>query len=133
MKAWVEIDDRGREYLERAGTGHVSAVVAVGVADPDGSHAFSRVEIQCDPPRGRSRAIRYSAHPISADDAMLDIATASQRDGFRIAWAIQWHRHDWIPAGLPVTALNLGTDARCILASLAPVLAPALDYAEDAR
>ena len=32
----------------------------------------------------------------------------------------QWHRHDWIPADLPISSLNLATDATCVLAGLAP-------------
>ncbi len=124
LKAWVEIDDRGREYLERAGTGVVSAVVPVGVADPEGGHALTRVEIQCDPPRGPDRAIRYSAHPVVGQGPMPEAALGAQGTGARVSWTVHWHRHDWIPAGLPISALNLGTDARCILVSLVPVLAP---------
>jgi hypothetical protein len=127
MRAWVEADDQDREFLVRTGTGLVTAVVPVGIVGPDNAHTFYRVEIYCDAPGGRPGAIRYSVHPVvAADDELFEVASGAQKDMWPVVWSAQWHRHDWIPVELPVSSLNLATDARCILAALDRIVAPEL-------
>lgn len=125
MQAWIEEDPSGRQFLVRSGTGVVTAIVPVGVMAPDGTHALARVEIYCDAPHGRPGAIRYSAHPVVATDSPLYRAAVEALDEvWPVAWAIEWHRHDWIPADLGIASLNLVTDTRCVLTSLERVVVP---------
>ena len=125
MQAWLETDDRGRQVLVRSGTGVVTAVVPVGVEDADDSHALYRVEIYCDAPHGRPGAIRVSTHPlVSAADPLLAVARQALDDVWAVEWTVQWHRHDWVPDDLPISSLNLATDARAALAGLVPVVVP---------
>ena len=131
MQAWLEVDDVGRQFLVRTGTGVVTAVVPVGILGPDDSHALYRVEIYCDAPHGRPGAIRYSAHPtVGSTDPLYRIASEALEDVWAVEWTIQWHRHDWIPADLPIGSLNLATDARSVLAGLDRVALPELVDAE---
>ncbi len=132
MRAWVEADDEGREFLVRAGSGLVTAVVPIGIPGPDHKHTFHRVEIYCDAPTGRPGAIRFSAHPLVAvDDPLFDIASGAQGATWPVAWTAQWHRHDWIPVDLPIGSLNLATDARCLLSALERIVAPELAVIAD--
>jgi hypothetical protein len=127
MQAWLQLDDDGREYLVRTGTGVVTALAPVGIVGPDGRHAFYRVEIYCDPPQGRPGAIRFSAHPmVPHADPLFAAADDALREMYPILWSAQWHRHDWIPAELPIARLNLSTDARCVLSGLDRVDLPEL-------
>lgn len=122
VRAWIEHDEQGREFLLRTGRGVVTAVAPVGIVAPDGEHTLYRVEIAVEPTPGRARAIRYSVHPIlRADDPMFGTAILAWDTSAPVAWTVAWHRHDWIPADLPVTALNLVTDARCLLGELSLV------------
>jgi hypothetical protein len=125
MQSWLEVDESGRQYLVRTGTGVVTAVAPVGINGPDDTHSLYRVEIYCDAPHGRPGAIRYSTHPIvSSGDPLLDRARAALDDVWAVVWTVQWHRHDWVPADLPIASLNLMTDARALLAGLDPVAVP---------
>jgi hypothetical protein len=125
MQAWVELDDRGRQYLVRRGTGVVTDVVPVGIVDPEDAFTTYRVEIYCDAPHGRPGAIRYSAHPlIASTHPLLQLARAALEDVWPIEWTVEWHRHDWIPGDLPIAALNLVSDARSVLAALDRVMVP---------
>ncbi|MDP1876760.1 MAG: hypothetical protein Q8M17_04270 [Actinomycetota bacterium] len=131
MHAWVDADDLGREVLTRTGTGAVTALVPLGV---DG---LLRVEISCTPPPGRARAIRYSVHgTVAGADPVAVAAADACATGSRVAWAVRWHRHEGIPGDLPIGALDLATDARAVLVSLAPLPADAdvlADLAADIR
>jgi hypothetical protein len=125
MQAWTEVDDQGRQYLVRTGTGVITAVVPVGVADVGEAHTLYRTEIYCDAPHGRPGAIRYSAHPlVAADSPLLNLARAALSDVWPVFWTIQWHRHEWVPEDLPIASLDLATDARSTLAALDRVLLP---------
>jgi hypothetical protein len=124
MQTWVETDGQGRQYLVRTGTGVVTAVVPVG-GEPDREASFSRVEIYCDAPHGRPGAIKYSAHPLVETGHPLHRAALESLDQvWPVVWTVEWHRHDWIPGDLPIASLNLGTDARSILAALDRVVVP---------
>lgn len=124
MQTWVDVDDRGRQYLVRTGTGVVTAVVPLG-SDPDLDGVFLRVEIYCDAPHGRPGAIRYSAHPlVETGNALHRAAVEALDQVWPVAWTVQWHRHDWIPAELPIGTLNLSSDARSILTALDRVVVP---------
>lgn len=125
MQAWLETDGRGRQVLVRSGTGVVTAVVPLGTADADGRHGLFRVEIYCDAPHGRPGAIRFTAHPaVSSADPLLDVARRALDEVWAVEWTVQWHRNEGIPDDLPVTALNLATDTRAVLAALDPVVVP---------
>lgn len=125
MQAWLETDDRGRQFLVRTGTGVVTAIVPLDAADSSGEHSLYRVEIYCDAPHGRPGAIRYSAHPLVASgDPLLEVARRALEDVWAVEWTVQWHRHDWIPADLPIASLDLGTDATASLNALERVVLP---------
>lgn len=124
MQSWVETDDRGRQFLVRSGTGVVTAVVPLGF-DPEAGSTFFRVEIYCDAPHGRPGAIRYSAHPVVESGHPLHRAAVEALDEvWPVAWTVAWHRHDWIPAELPIGSLNLSSDARSVLVVLDRVVVP---------
>ncbi|MHB1067657.1 MAG: hypothetical protein ACYC2Z_09585 [Candidatus Nanopelagicales bacterium] len=125
MQAWIQDGADGRQYLVRTGTGVVTAVVPVGIVDPDERHTLYRVELYCDAPHGRPGSIRYSAHPVVAGGTPLHAAALEALEQvWPVAWTIEWHAHDWIPADLPIASLNLVTDARCVLAGLDRVVVP---------
>ena len=130
MQTWVEVDDCGRQYLVRTGTGVVTAVAPVGIVSPDDQHTLYRVEIYCDAPHGRPGAIRYSAHPlVQAGDPLHRVALDALQEVWPVMWTVQWHRHDWIPDDVPIAALNLTTDSRSLLAGLDRVVLPeTVDY-----
>jgi RecA-family ATPase len=125
MQGWLQVDERGRQYLVRTGTGVVTAVVPLDEPDASGAHAVYRVEIYCDAPHGRPGAIRYSARPlVSSDDPLLEAARRALDEVWAVEWTVEWHRHDWIPDDLPIASLDLSTDATSRLAALDPVLLP---------
>lgn len=124
MQTWVETDGLGRQFLVRTGTGVVTAVVPVG-GDPDLDATFFRVEIYCDAPHGRPGAIKYSAHALAeAGQPLHRAAVEALEQVWPVSWTVQWHRHDWIPADLPIASLNLATDARSLLTGLDRVVVP---------
>ena len=125
MQAWLDSDQRGRQYLVRTGTGVVTAVVPIGMPDASGEHALFRVEIYCDAPHGRPGAIRYSAHPLVAGgDPLLAASRRALEEVWAIEWTIQWHRHDRVPDHLPIASLDLATDATATLTALERVVLP---------
>ena len=125
MQAWLETDDRGRQVLVRSGTGVVTAVIPIGEADPAGGHVLYRVEIYCDAPHGRPGAIRYTVHPlVTGADGLLRVARTALDEVWAVEWTVRWHRHDWIPADLPIASLNLATDTQAALVGLDPVALP---------
>ena len=98
----------------RQGTGSVTAVAAV---DAEGS-AY-RVEIACEVPPGWSRAIRYTVQArVPASHPLLPLAMSAEDDAERVAWTVTWHRHEDIPADLPITSLDLATDTVSRLVAL---------------
>ncbi len=117
MKAWVELDDAGRQFLVRQGVGRVTAVAAV---DPEGS-AY-RVEIACEVPQGWSRSIRYTVQAqIASSHPLLPRAMDAEDTSQRVAWTVTWHRHEGVPAELPITSLDLTTDTVSRLVALEAV------------
>lgn len=118
MQRWIEnTADRG-EVLVRTGRGVVTAVVDLG--DGEGPGAWLRIEIDCERPPDRPRAVRYRVHPrISQDDPLAERAWQALRQGVPVEWTVRWVRHDWIPAELPIASLDLATDAMAVLAGLA--------------
>ena len=119
MQGWVVADISGRTYLVRAGTGVITAVVPVGLADPDGRHAFHRVEIEVDRPLGHPRAIRYSTSAqVASADPLCAVAMVMAQEGRRVTWAIEWHRQDWVPGHLLITSLDLARDAQATLVAI---------------
>lgn len=120
MHAWITRDADGREVLVRTGTGRVTAVAPIG-ADGEPASIY-RVEIDCDAPAGRARAIRYSVHGLlaAADPRVLEALEFADR-GERLRWTVEWHRHSWIPADLPIGSLDLATDAMARVTELVPL------------
>jgi hypothetical protein len=119
MLSWIVDDDEGRSYILRAGTGAVSAVSPVGIADEHGDYAFHAVEIDIDQPKGRARAIRLTTHGrVVTDDPLHEAAVALLQEQAHVSWSIAWHRHPWIPADVPITSLNLRHDAESWLVSI---------------
>lgn len=123
MKSWLEVDDLGREYLVRTGTGIVTAVSDL-TRDPHAeSSDFLRVDISCDAPAGRPRAIRYSAHPrVVRNSVVAELARRAEEGQFSVDWTVEWHRLDHIPGNIPIMSLNLATDTHANLIVLERVL-----------
>ena len=118
MRAWIEADDAGRQFLSRAGEGIVVSVSPVGIAGPDGDSPFHLIALDCDHGPGGIR-VRVRAQVATAD-ALYAIGSAAFESGQPMVWAVQWHRHDWVPAELPITTLDLATDAVGRLVELRP-------------
>lgn len=124
MQGWIEQDGRHGHVLVRRGRGLVTAVVQL-TADGDDDEGFVRVEIDCERPAGRPRAVRYRVHPVlPGGDPLVVDARRAQAEGLPVEWTVRWVRHDWIPADLPVTSLDLAADATAVLAGLV-LVAPA--------
>lgn len=119
MQGWVVADLSGRSYLVRSGTGIVRAVVPVGLADVSGRHTFYRVEVDVDPPAGTPRSIRFTTRAqVRFDDPLLPQARAFAAAADPVIWAIEWHRHDWVPGHVLITGLDLATEAWATLVAL---------------
>lgn len=118
MQGWIERSDTHGDVLVRRGRGLVTAVV--DIAGPDGEPCpFVRVEIDCERPPGGPRAVRYRVHPLlPGDDPLAGQARRAQAEGIPVEWTVRWVRHDWIPIDLPVTSLDLMSDATAFLAGL---------------
>ena len=123
MKSWLEVDDLGREYLVRTGTGIVTAVSVLTHDLHADNSDFLRVDISCDAPAGRSRAIRYSAHPrVVQNSVVAELARRAEEGQFSVDWTVEWHRLDHIPGNIPIMSLNLATDTHANLIVLERVL-----------
>ena len=84
---------------------------------------FLRVDISCDAPVGRSRAIRYSAHPrVVQNSVVAELARRAEEGQFSVDWTVEWHRLDHIPGNIPIMSLNLATDTHANLIVLERVL-----------
>lgn len=119
MQAWISLDDAGREILTRSGIGRVTAVAAVGDAHEPAQ--VYRVEIECEP-RVRPRAVRIRAHGLlAADDPLVVTALDAEQYGWPVDWTITWVRHPWVPDHLPISSLDLATDARATVLALVRV------------
>lgn len=137
MRAWIDLDDQGREYLTRVGSGIVLAVTPVGDlgvvtlghddvdADADAqapTAQFHRVAILVDALTGGSPAVRFQATAVvPSDSELLERAHRAIADEESYSWTIQWHRHDYVPGDLPIESLDLANDARGFLVELSPV------------
>lgn len=116
MQAWLSLDGAGREVLTRSGAGRITAVVAVG--DAREATLVYRVEIECET-RPRPRAVRVSAHGLlAADDPLMAVALDAEQQGVDVDWTIEWARHPWVPDHLPISSLDLATDARATVTAL---------------
>lgn len=109
MRAWIDIDGSGRQYLTRVGSGLVLSVTPIGDLGPvhpladsltDDSvaleaAAFHRIAILIDGATGASPSIRFQASAIIAtDDPMFAIAMEAIRDEESYSFTIEWHRHE---------------------------------------
>jgi len=123
MQSWIETDDARGEALVRRGTGVVTALVPL-TGDARGLH---RAEIRCDTPPGRPRSVRITVHPqvLGTDTAFAAVGHA-MREGLTVEWTVRWTRHDWVPTHLPMSSLDLATDAVAVL-----VAARAIDDADE--
>jgi len=133
MRAWIDIDGSGRQYLTRVGSGLVLSVTPIGDLGPvrplsesltDDSVAmsaapFHRIAILIDGAAGGSPAIRFQASAlIATDDPMFATAMEAIRDEESYSFTIEWHRHEFVPANLPIESLDLAHDARGVLVEL---------------
>lgn len=115
MRSWVDVDQAGRQFLVREGRGHVSAVAPVG------DDQFL-VEILCELPPQWSASLRTTvqARIPSGDPALAEIR-AAEATGETVLWSMEWHRHEGIPAELPLEALDLRADTHSTLVAFAAV------------
>ena len=115
MKAWVDIDDSGRQRLTRQGWGRVTAVAPIS---PD----LFRVEIDVDLPRSRTRALRFTAvATIPSDHPLFEDACAAAAWGEQVIWAIEWQPMTHVPDSVPIESLDLAREAHARLVSLVAV------------
>lgn len=133
MRAWIDVDGSGRQYLTRVGSGLVLSVTPIGDLGPVhpladsltvdavtlASAPFHRIAILIDGAAGSSPSIRFQASAIIAtDDPMFATAMQAIRDEESYSFTIEWHRHDYVPADLPIESLDLMHDTRGILVEL---------------
>lgn len=119
MQTRIERDDRGRECLVRSGVGVVTAMAPVGIVDPTGQSTLYRVGITCEVPTGRLGSIRFTAQPlIDSGSHLYRTAAEAHRDGREVRWSARWERHEWIEPEIPISSLNLVTDAQSLLLEL---------------
>lgn len=119
MKSWLELDQRGADFLVRSGEGRISAVVPVGLQDSDGQFAFQRVEIDCVSPHGWARSFRFTARAQLITGSELHATSLDAANhGELVNWEIQWHRHEWVPPHVSIVDLDLDTDATARLVAL---------------
>jgi hypothetical protein len=133
MRAWIDIDGSGRQYLTRVGSGLVLSVTPIGDLGPvhplsesltDDSVAlvaapFHRIAILIDGAASGSPAIRFQASAlIATDDPMFMTAMEAIRDEESYSFTIEWHRHEFVPANLPIESLDLAHDTRGVLVEL---------------
>jgi len=133
MRAWIDIDGSGRQYLTRVGSGLVLSVTPIGDLGPVSPLAgaltddsvtveaapFHRIAILIDGAKGASPAIRFQASAIIAtDDPMFATAMEAIRDEESYSFTIEWHRHDYVPDDIPIEALDLAHDTRGLLVEL---------------
>ena len=131
MKSWLDSHDHGVNFLVRSGSGRVTAVEPVGVQDSDGEFPFQRVEIDCVNPRGWSRSIRFTARAQVINGSTLHVAAMQALNrGDLMRWEIEWHRHEWVPAHVSVTDLDVETDTTARLVFLEIPTAPDLEPAD---
>jgi hypothetical protein len=123
MRAWIEVDGESRQFLSRTGKGVVVSVTPVGIVGPGDTHSFHSVEIDCEQESG-SLHLRVRAQ-VATVDALYGEAVMAFEQGNSVVWAIQWHRHEWVPADLPIESLNLASDARGRLVEMHPASSPA--------
>lgn len=115
MRSWVDVDQDGRQFLVREGRGQVSAVA------PAGDDLFL-VEILCELPPHWSASLRTtvqarvpSGHPLLAE------VRSAEANGETVNWSMEWHRHEGIPADIPLEALDLRVDTHSTLVAFAAV------------
>ena len=133
MRAWIDIDGFGRQYLTRVGSGLVLSVTPIGDLGPVHPMAdsltddavvmsaapFHRIAILIDGAASASPAIRFQASAIIAtDDPMFAIAMEAIRDEEPYSFTIEWHRHEYVPDDLPIESLDLAHDTRGVLVEL---------------
>jgi len=133
VRAWIDVDDFGRQFLTRAGTGVVLSVTPISdlgsvrplsnasTADSRGltSAPLHRIAILIDGVAGSTSAIRFKATAIIAtDDPMFATAMNAVRHEEPCGFAIEWHRREDLPAESSIESLDMARDAHCILVEL---------------
>jgi hypothetical protein len=133
VRAWIDVDEFGRQFLTRVGTGVVLSVIPTGdlgslrprsnVFTADSLTLISvplhRIVILIDGVAGSTSAIRFKASAIIAtDDPMFATAMNAIKHEEPCGFAIEWHRHEHLPAESSIESLDLAMDAYCILVEL---------------
>jgi hypothetical protein len=133
MRAWIDIDDFGRQFLTRIGSGVVLSITPVGdlgsvrpLSDALTGEClalapapFHRIAILIDGVAGSTSAVRFKASAIArTNDPMFQIAMDAIRHEGQCGFTLEWHRHEHLPAELSIESLDLATDAHCILVDL---------------
>ena len=133
MRAWIDVDDLGRQFLTRVGSGVVLSVTPIGdlgsvrslsnVVNHDRLAATSaplhRIAILIDGCAGSTSAIRFQASAIIAtDDPMYETAMNAIRHEEPCGFAIEWHQHEHLLGVMSIDSLDLAADAHGILVRL---------------
>ena len=116
MKAWIS-DTSGSTSLVRTGTGVVTAVAVAPVRHPgDAADSLVEIAVQAVTPK----AIRVTVKATCPRDSELALRAAHLAEsGEEVAWLIEWRRLPGIPDEIPITDLQLRTDATAYLLALA--------------
>ncbi len=136
MKAWIDVDDAGRQRLTRVGSGLVLSVTPIADLGPvrtlnDSSDLgldtlinsrYHRIAILIDGARTGNPSIRFQASAIIAThDPAFVTAMRALQDGHSYSFTIEWRRHDDVAADRGVDSLDLTDDIRGFLVDLVPL------------
>lgn len=117
MRAWIS-EDAGASTLLRTGLGVVTAVAVAPSRFPDDPrNSLVEIAVSAVTPK----AIRVTVKAQCPRDSELALRAAHLAEsGEEVAWLVEWRRLPEIPAQIPITDLQLRTDAAAYLLALAP-------------
>lgn len=127
MRTWIGYDAVGASFLVRMGRGVVTAITH---ARDNLDHLV--IEIDVDKPIRNPRAlcIRVKGRAEQEQRAAA-VARDALASGESTEWVIEWHRNAEVPSTVPITDLDLASDAVGRLVSMDVVTAPVDDDAFD--
>lgn len=123
VRTWIGYDALGTSFLVRMGRGVVTAITH---ARDNLDHLI--VEIDVDKPIRSPRALRVRVKGRAEREQLAaDIARDALASGEPTEWVIEWHRKAEVPSSVPITDLDLASDAVGRLVSMDVVSTPVDD------